>query len=151
MDVLDRRLLRLMQEDGRLSNRELAGRVGLSEAQCSRRVSALYERGIIASKTVEVDRGSVGLDFEAILLVTVQAPQDIHVIAVERAFLDLSAAIEVDRIMGTFDLLVRILCVSRKAYSDLYLRDISSVSGIGRIEAFVCLRKVKAYRGVPLE
>jgi Lrp/AsnC family leucine-responsive transcriptional regulator len=65
LDVADRRILRELQKDGRLSNVELAERVGLSESPCLRRVRNLEKEGVIAGYTALLDRRALGLEMVA--------------------------------------------------------------------------------------
>mgnify|MGYP002654019202 CR=1 FL=1 len=62
IDDTDRRILRVMQEDGSLTVSEIAERVGLSQSPCSRRISRLTEEGIIRGKAIQLDRKKLGFD-----------------------------------------------------------------------------------------
>lgn len=66
-DGIDQRLIAALREDARISNTDLAARMGLSASSCWRRVRALEERGAIRRYTVDVDDAAMGLGFKAIV------------------------------------------------------------------------------------
>lgn len=67
LDRIDRRLLEALQQDGSLTNQQLAEKVGLSPSPCSRRIKALEEAGIIIGRTTLLDRRAIGLNLSAII------------------------------------------------------------------------------------
>ena len=71
MDAIDREILAALQEDGRLSLTDLAARVGLTLSPCHRRVRELERAGVIEQYRAVVSPAAVGLDFEAIVFVTI--------------------------------------------------------------------------------
>ena len=72
MDALDRKILAELQQDGRLTVTELAGRVGLSLSPCHRRLRALEQSGAISGYHAHLDANALGLTFEALVLVTMR-------------------------------------------------------------------------------
>ena len=76
MDRIDQRLLTELQRDGKLSNAELAGRVGLSESACLRRVKILEQSGVIERYTALLDPQKVGMTVEFLVRITLKGQTD---------------------------------------------------------------------------
>ena len=85
LDDIDRRILERLQGDGRLSNADLAEKVGLSPSPCWRRVRALEEAGVIRGYTAQVDARSVGLSVNVFMSVSLSTQVEKALQAFERA------------------------------------------------------------------
>ncbi|MGL5853060.1 MAG: Lrp/AsnC family transcriptional regulator, partial [Phycicoccus sp.] len=101
MDAVDRRILRELQDDGRISNVDLAERVGLSPSPCLRRVRALEEAGVIAGYRAVLDPAAVGRGFEVVVSATLRRAETSAIATFERAVSALDDVVEVRRMMGT--------------------------------------------------
>ena len=73
LDAIDLAILRELERDGRISNSELAGRVGVSESTCHKRTRNLVERGVIAGFHAEIDQASLGFALEALIAIRLHA------------------------------------------------------------------------------
>ena len=76
LDEMERRILALLQQHGRMSNVELARQVGLSEAPCFRRVKNLEQTGIVSGYSARLDQRQLGLDVTAFVQVTMEKQSD---------------------------------------------------------------------------
>ena len=85
MDEYDRKILAELQLDGRISLTDLATRIGLSLSPCHRRVRALEEAGIIKDYRATIDPAAIGLNFSAIVFVTLRGSDRASVSAFEEA------------------------------------------------------------------
>lgn len=73
LDQVDRALLQLLQEDGRMANNELAERAGIAPSTCLARVRGLIDRGVITGFTATIDPSAIGVDLEVLISVSIRA------------------------------------------------------------------------------
>src|SRR5215467_6584989 len=150
MDEFDIKLLKALQEDGRLTNNELAERIGLSASQCSRRRAALEESGVIESYHAVLSAEAVGLD----VLVFIQIGLATHSPDSGDAFVQLINGIEEVQeafsLTGDADYLVKMAVPDLKTLShilnDVLLRDRS----VAHVHSYVVLERVKQTTQLPL-
>ena len=94
MDKIDRKILAELQVDGRLSVTELAERIGLSVSPCHRRVRALEESGVIRGYRAQLDPGSLGYNFSALVFVTMREGDRRAVETFENAMVDIPQVVQ---------------------------------------------------------
>jgi len=146
----EREILRALQRDGRMSNVELAERVGLSESPCLRRVRALEEAGVIRGYTATVDRRRIGLDVMAYIQVNLDQRSESDT----QKFLD--AVGREDRIVecyamsGTYDFLLKVVAHTIDEFSDLTMRRILRYPGVKDLSSAFALEEIKHSRALPL-
>lgn len=127
MDSTDRKILAIVQEDASLAVAEVAARVNLSQTPCWRRIQKLEESGVIQKRVALVDPQALGLDLT--VFVEVQSPDH------SKDWMDGFASVlsrmpevmEVYRMAGDVDYLLRITVASMAAYDDFYQRLIAQV------------------------
>ncbi len=139
----DWRLLELLQSDARLSNQDLAERVGMSASACWRRVKQLEEAGIITGYRATVDPRAAGMAFHAIIHVRLtRHSRDI----VERFTAELMRHDEVldcFATTGEADYHLRVLCRDQDAFNAFMERTLFRLDGIANIQTNLVLRHVK--------
>ena len=108
IDTMDRAILLAMQRDGRLTNAELAERVGLSPSACLRRVRLLEERGLIASYAAILDQRACGLPGTAFVHISLEQQGRAALDAFERAIARVPEILECHLLAGQSDYLVRV-------------------------------------------
>lgn len=144
LEPRDLHILGLLQRDSRLSNQELAERVGLSASACWRRVRALEEAGVIRGYRAEIDPRRIGLDFHAIIHVRlVRHAREI----VERFVEEVMRHDEVQdcyATTGAADYHLRVLCRDLDAFNAFMERTLFQLDGIANIQTNLVLRHVKA-------
>lgn len=150
MDSFDVRLLGALQADGRLTNQELAERVGLSASQCSRRRTALEEAGAIEGYHAVLSREAVGLGLVALVEVALAA----HSAENSRRFRELLAELdevqEAYAVTGEADYLLKVTVPDLKALSRL-LNDVLLEHGsVARIHSRIVLERLKETTRLPL-
>lgn len=145
----ERRILRLLQQNGRTSNVELAQKVGLSESPCFRRVKQLEEAGVIAGYCARVDQRKLGLDVTAFVQVTLDQRSESDT----EAFL---AAVEAeDNIMecyatsGDYDFLLRVVARNIDDFADISMRRILKFPGVKNIVSTFSLQTIKNSQVLP--
>jgi DNA-binding Lrp family transcriptional regulator len=150
MDEFDIKLLKALQEDGRLTNNELADRIGLSASQCSRRRAALEESGVIESYHAVLSAEAVGLDvlvFVQVGLAT-QSPDSGH------AFVKLIDGIEEVQeafsLTGDADYLVKMAIPDLKTLSRILNNVLLPHPSVAHVHSYVVLDRVKQTTQLPL-
>jgi Lrp/AsnC family leucine-responsive transcriptional regulator len=151
LDRTDLGLLAVLQDEGRISNAELAERVKLSPSACLRRVQRLEREGVIAGYAAEVDPARVGLGLQAFVRVQL-AKHDAAAIA------DFSAKVNAwDEVVachaltGDMDYLLQVAVEDLAHFSRLLLDRLLNDAGVADVNSSFVLRAVKRSRRLPLE
>lgn len=150
LDDIDRRILRELQQDGRLQNVELARRVGLSPSPCLRRVKLLEEAGIINRYVAVVDQAKVGLKlsmFARISLTAQDAETIEHFIA---AMKRLPEVVECYIMLGESDALLRVVVPDLEDYRRFQSTHLTRKNGIQTVKTDVPSETVKQSFALPL-
>ncbi|MGW2014010.1 Lrp/AsnC family transcriptional regulator [Streptomyces sp. NPDC001927] len=150
MDRIDRSILRELQDDGRLSNLELAQRVGLSASACLRRVRQLEEDGVIQGYRAVIDPSAVGRGFEVLVSIEVRRDRE-TVEAFEAALQTIPDVIEAYRLFGSPGCLLRIAVADLAAYERLWIERLTSLAGVTEVNSQIIMKRVKEPRGLPVE
>ena len=150
LDSFDVRLLAALQNEGRLTNQELADRVGLSASQCSRRRAALEEKGIIRGYRAELNREKVGLGITVFTQVTLA----VHNPDNSRKFADLvrrlEFVLEAYVLTGDSDYLLKMVVPDLKALSVVVNDSLLSHEGVANVRSSVVLDTLKDDAPLPL-
>ena len=150
MDEFDIRLLNALQEDGRLTNNELADRIGLSASQCSRRRAALEESGVIESYHAVLAAEAVGLD----VLVFIQVGLATHSPDSAQAFVrlidDIEEVQEAFSLTGDADYLVKMTVPDLKTLSRILNEVLLPHPSVAHVHSYVVLDRVKQTTRLPL-
>ena len=150
LDDIDRRILRELQQDGRLQNIELARRVGLSPSPCLRRVKLLEDAGIIGRYVAVVDQAKVGLGlsmFARISLTAQDAETIDHFIA---AMKRLPEVVECYIMLGESDALLRVVVSDLSDYRRFQSTHLTRKNGIQTVKTDVPSETVKQSFALPL-
>lgn len=142
MDRLDRKILSELQKDGRLSVTELAERVGLSLSPCHRRVRALEESGVLLGYRAQLDPGALGLNFSAIVFVTLREGDRKAVEAFESALLGIEHVVNAQRLFGEPDYLLHIITQDLPAFQILYDKSLSTLPNVQRLTSTLVMKRV---------
>ncbi len=129
----DKKILQALQNDCRISNQALASQVGMSASACWRRVRALEKEGIITRYAALVDRQKAGLNFHAIVLVTLARHSKETVSQFIEAIMERQEIIECLASTGATDYQLRVVCSDQQAFNhfmDSFLLLLPSVSGV---------------------
>lgn len=140
LDEFDRKIVSLLQENGRLSNIEVAERVNLSHSSCSRRISRLEREGIIVGYRALTDRQKLGYSVRALCGVV----RDSRV-GWEEVAQKLSNIEEVSRVLvvsGDADLILEIVARDMRHYSEVILRKVSNTDGVSATRSSFVLEEM---------
>ncbi|MGX1565409.1 Lrp/AsnC family transcriptional regulator [Streptomyces sp. NPDC055506] len=149
MDALDRKILTELQLDGRLTVTELAARVKLSVSPCHRRLRDLEREGAIRGYRAVVDPAAVGLDFEALVFVTMRREDADTVTAFEEAVAAVPHVLQAQRLFGDPDYLLRVATTDLAAFQQLYDQQLARLPGIQRLTSTLVMKHVVDDRPLP--
>ncbi len=149
MNEIDRKILDLVQSDGRVTSAMLAAATGLSVSAANDRLHRLQERGVIAGWSARVDPGAVGLDLLAFLFVLVDRTE--HNAAFLAAASALPEVLELHHVTGEWSYLLKVRVAGTKALERLITDRIKAIPGVARSMTFIALSSAKETAALPLE
>lgn len=149
-DSIDWKILSLLQADARISNVDLAGKVGLSPSPCLNRVRALEKSGYIARYVTLLDPLEVGLKVSVFIQVTLEKQIEPALETFERAIRDRPEVMECYLMTGDADYLLRVVVPDLQALEHFILNFLSRVPGVGNIRSSFALKQVKYQTALPL-
>jgi len=151
LDRYDRHILTLLQEDGRLTNLELADRIGLSASACLRRVRALEESGLIAGYRAVLDAQKLGLNLYALLHISMDRHTPERFARFEEQVAAIPQVLECLLITGqAADYQLKVIVADMDAYQDLLLNRITRIEGVTGVHTSFVLRRVVDRNALPL-
>jgi Lrp/AsnC family leucine-responsive transcriptional regulator len=150
MDRLDRKIVRALQADGRLSNQDLSERVGLSPSPCLRRVRNLERRGVLKGYTALVDQAAYGLPITAFVSVRLERQADDVIQGFERGLDALDAVLACYLMSGSYDYLLHVVAASLEDYERFIREKLTRIPGIGALETHFAFGQVKAASAFPV-
>lgn len=150
LDLIDAKILELLQNDASLSVAEVAEQVGLSSSPCWRRIKRLEERGVIARRVTILDRATLGLDFEVVAAVKLTLPTSENLAAFEDAVTNMPEVLECALITGGEDYTLRIVTADMHAYDRLLREEILSLGLVADVRSRIVVRTVKSTTAAPL-
>ena len=149
LDEVDRQILAELQADGRMTNVELARRVGLSAPPCLRRVRRLEEAAIIRGYHADLDPVALGYEITFFALVGLESQKDAVLRAFEQMVLGWPEVRECHMIRGGGDFLLRLVARDTAHENDLTSR-LTAVEAVARVQTLQTIRTSKGEVGVPV-
>jgi DNA-binding Lrp family transcriptional regulator len=146
MDELDRAIVELLQQEGRLSNQDLAARVGLTPAPCLRRVRRLEAEGVITGYSAVVDPTALGRGFEVIIHADLVAKDLATVEAFEERVAAMKEVAELRRMFGIPDYLLRVQVADLPAYERWLTTQLMGDPAIARVDSRITMKLLKLRR-----
>ncbi|MGV9560984.1 Lrp/AsnC family transcriptional regulator [Streptomyces sp. NPDC003480] len=150
MDPVDQKILAELQQDGRLTVTELAARVRLSVSPCHRRLRELERTGAIRGYRAVVDPAAVGLNFEALVFVSMHQEDRDTVAGFERALSEVEHVLEAQWLFGEPDYLLRIATADLAAFQRLYDERLATLPGVQRLTSTLVMKHVVEDRPLPM-
>ena len=150
LNRLDRKLLEILQAEGRLTNLELAGRVNLSPSACLRRVRALEESGVIRRYAAIVDPGKVGLGLRAFVTVKLEKRGRMPTDAFARAVQDWPEVVGCHSMTGDMDYLLGVHVEDLEHFSRFVMDSLLKHPGVLDVKSSFVLEAVKETTALPL-
>jgi Lrp/AsnC family leucine-responsive transcriptional regulator len=143
LDKVDRKILRALQENGSISNLELADMVGLSASPCSRRVKALEESGFILKTVTLLDAKKLGLDLMAMISISMDRHTPDRFEAFEAAIIGCDEILECYLITGqSADYVLKVMVQDMTAFQAFLLGKLTRIPGVTGVHSSFVMRKV---------
>ena len=143
MDAIDRNIIQTLQQNGRLSNQELADKIGLSPSPCLRRVRNLEKSGVLTGYAALVDQDKYGLPLTVFVHIRLERHSDDCIKEFEAGIERLNQVMECYLMTGQSDYLLHVLARDLKDY-EIFVRDkISTIPGIAGIDSSFVFGQVK--------
>jgi len=149
LDRIDCSILNRLQQNGKLTNVQLAEQVGLSESACLRRVRSLEESGVIERYVMLVNRQMIGKPDNVFVRVTLDGQQREKLASFEAAVQGVPEIMECFLMSGDFDYLLKVAIRDNSDYVSLHNR-LTSLPGVLRVQSSYALRSVKQTTEIPL-
>ena len=151
MDNLDKKIIYELQKNGRLSNFELAEKVGLSPSPCLRRIKNLEKSKIISGYTAIVDEELFGYPITAFVSVRLENQTDGTLKRFEKGISTLVEVVDCWLVTGNRDYLLRVVAKNLKTYEKFMREDLTKIIGIASIETNFALGSVKTKQPLPIK
>lgn len=143
MDEIDKSILRSLQENGRLTNQDLADRVNLSPSPCLRRVKNLEADGLITGYTALVDQKRYGLPLTVFLRIRLERHSEDVVQAFEREVQRIDNILDCYVVTGEADYVLRVIVESLEAYEQFIRHRVQRIPGVASIDSSFAYGTVK--------
>lgn len=150
LDETDRAILRLLQDDGRISNAEIARRVGLSAPACHARIKRLEEADVIRRYATLLNRELLGFDMVCFINVSLQLHQFEAVERFKELVQDMPEVLECHHITGEFDYLLKAVFRNRNELQEFVVNKLTPIPGMARINTSLVLTEIKATTQLPM-
>ena len=152
IDRYDRKILKILQQEGHLSNQALAERIGLSASPCLRRVKALEESGIIQGYRAMLDAKQLGLSLMALIHISMDQHTPERFANFDREIALLDEVLECLLITGqSADYQLKVIVKDMDAFQMLLLNKISRIEGVSGMHSSFVLRRVVDRTAVPVD
>ena len=150
LDRFDKLILRALQRDGRISNKQLAQQVHLSESACLRRVRALEESGMIDRYVAMVSQSKANLPGNVLVHIGLHREEQSELAAFEKAVQDIPEVMECYLMTGEFDYLLRVVVTDMADFERIHKDELTRLPGVARVNSSVAIRTVLKRTELPL-
>ena len=150
LDQIDHKILKHLQENARITNAELADKVGLSPTPCLRRLRRLETDKVITGYHTEINREALGINVTVLILVKLEREDDASLRDFEKAIKKRPEVMECYLVTGKFDYFLRVVIPTLAAYETFLSETILRMPNIATVESSFTLREVERKIVVPL-
>jgi Lrp/AsnC family transcriptional regulator, leucine-responsive regulatory protein len=150
MDRYDKQILEALQEDGRISNKQLAEQVSLSESACLRRVRALEDEGTIQRYVAMLSQEKIGVPGDVLVHIGLHREEQSELAAFEEAVRQIPEVMECYLMTGEFDYLLRVVVADMADFERIHKEELTRLPGVARVNSSVAIRKVLKRTALPL-
>lgn len=151
LDAIDWHILKELQDDGRITNVELARRVGISAPPCLRRVRALEEAGLIRGYRTLLDEKQLGYDVTAFAMVGLHSQTEADLNAFEDRVTGWSEVRESYMLSGEVDFLLKCVVPDLQTFQNFIIRDLTAAPNVDSVRTALTIRQTKNAPVVPIE
>ena len=150
LDEIDRQLLQELQAEGRVTNVELARRVGLTAPPCLRRVRALEDEGVIRGYHADLEPSKLGFAIVVFAMVSLKSQAETALREFEEAMQDLPEVREVHMLNGEIDFILKIVSRDLQGFQEFLTSKLTPAPNVASVKTSLTIRTSKYTPGVPL-
>lgn len=150
LDKIDLQLLRALQDNGRITNVELAEQVGLTAPPCLRRVRALEDRGYITAYHADICAAALGYTLTVFAMVSLKSQAEDDLKAFEAYVQDIPQIRECHMLNGEIDFILKIVATDLQSFQELLITQITSAPNVSSVKTSLTIRTAKDRPGVPI-
>ena len=151
LDAIDRQLLAELQAEGRVTNVELAQRVGLTAPPCLRRVRALEDAGVIRGYHADLDPEPLGYGITVFAMVSLKSQAEDELRAFEQHVATLPEVRECHMLNGEIDFILKVVAHDLQEFQRFLTRELTSASNVDHVRTSLTIRTSKVLPGVPVD
>ena len=151
LDQIDRRLLAELQDDGRITNVELANRVGLTAPPCLRRVRSLEDSGVIKGYHAELDASRLGFAITVFAMVSLKSQAEADLRAFESYVAELPQVRECHMLNGEIDFVLKVVSPDLRSFQQFLTTKLTQAPNVASVKTSLTIRTSKNLPGVPIE
>ena len=150
LDATDWRILKELQANGRITNVELAEKVGISPPPCLRRVRALEQAGMITGYFAQLDEKAVGFEVIAFAMVGLHSQSEADLRAFENRVLAWPIVRECYMLSGETDFLLKCVAPDLTSFQDFVIEELTAAANVASVKTTLVIRRVKFEAGIPV-
>ena len=150
LDIFDRKILRIIQKNGRISNTDLADQVGLSTSACHRRLRRLFDESIVSEVVALVSERAVQLNLTVFVEIKLLRQVDEVLEEFERAVRRIPEVLECHLMAGSSDYLLKVVVADGEDFEQIHRKHLSRLPNISNIISSFSLRKVHKITALPI-
>ncbi|MBM3504007.1 MAG: Lrp/AsnC family transcriptional regulator [Alphaproteobacteria bacterium] len=151
LDEIDRQILRDLQEDGRMTNVDLARRAGISAPPCLRRMRALEKAGYVRGYHAELDAKALGFDVTVFALVGLHSQAESDLVAFEQRVAAWPLVRQCYMLAGEVDFMLKIVARDWDEYQAFLTKELTAAPNVAHVKSSLAIRTSKNQPGVPLD
>jgi DNA-binding Lrp family transcriptional regulator len=151
LDPIDRKILAELQADGRMTNVELAKRVGISAPPCLRRVRTLEEAGFIQGYHARVDSRELGFEVQVFAMVGLQSQAEADLSAFEQRCRDWPLVRECHMLNGEVDFILKCVAPDLSTFQSFLTEQLTAADNVASVKTSLVIRNAKDDPGVPFD
>ena len=149
-DDIDVRILGLLQENGRMTNVELAERVGLTAPPCLRRVRALEQQGAISGYHAALDPSAMGYNLTVFAMVSLKSQAESDLRAFEQLVSEIPEVRECHMLNGEIDFILKIVAPDLQSFQMILTTKLTTAPNVEHVKTSLTIRTSKSLPGVPV-
>jgi DNA-binding Lrp family transcriptional regulator len=150
-DEIDMRILALLQENGRMTNVELAERVGLTAPPCLRRVRALEQDGVIRGYHAALEPEALGFGLTVFAMVSLRSQAETDLRAFETLVADIPEVRECHMLNGEIDFMLKIVAPDLQSFQRILTTRLTTAPNVESVKTSLTIRTSKQVPGVPVD
>lgn len=151
IDKIDLKILRILQEEGRITNLELSNKIGLSPAPTLERVRKLEKNQYINSYHATINEKSLGIGIQAFIQVSLTRQLDNAINSFQDKVNSIAEVVECYQVTGSFDYQLKVMVKDIESLDRLITDKLGKIEEIGQMQSYIILSAVKSSKVVPFE